>query len=143
MSRFAPSTERKPSDVPSGAYNGICSRLEGTGVLKSKGRSFWRVPSLGRRCNLSPEYQKRNSVVNRKSELQITSSSACSDGGRRPIRTCRPDTAHSGGRHKRSSLLRVTLLVANGRRKGRTNTLRRKPEWARVPHIGVWRITRE
>src|ERR1019366_10097549 len=44
MSRFAPSTERKPSEVPSGAYNGICSRLEDTGVLEPEGKEFLESP---------------------------------------------------------------------------------------------------
>src|ERR1035437_3993912 len=44
MSRFSASRERKPSEVPSGAYNGIRSRLEDTGVLDTEGKEFLESP---------------------------------------------------------------------------------------------------
>jgi hypothetical protein len=44
MSRFAASSERKPSEVPSGAYNGIRSRLEDTGVLGPEGKELIESP---------------------------------------------------------------------------------------------------
>ena len=66
MSRFAASIARKPSEVPSGAYNGICSRLEDTWSVGIEGKEFIESPVSRARPQLtSPEYQKRNSVVNR------------------------------------------------------------------------------
>src|SRR5450759_1380520 len=67
MSRVAASIERKPSEVPSGAYNGICSRLEDTWSVGIEGKEFIESPVSRARPQLtSPEYQTRNSVVNRK-----------------------------------------------------------------------------
>ena len=67
MSRVAASIERKPSEVPSDAYNGICSRLEDTSNVGIEGKEFIESPVSRARPQLtSPEYQKRNSVVNRK-----------------------------------------------------------------------------
>src|SRR5271169_2947520 len=67
MSRFAASIERKPSEVPSGAYNGICSRLEDTCSVGIEGKEFLESPvSRARLQPTPPEYQERNSVVNSK-----------------------------------------------------------------------------
>jgi hypothetical protein len=67
MSRLAASIGRKPSEVPSDAYNGICSRLEDTWNVGIEGKEFIESPVSRARPQLtSPEYQERNSVVNRK-----------------------------------------------------------------------------
>src|ERR1035437_2063292 len=77
MNRFAASTERVTSEVPSGPYNGICSRLEGTGRLETEGKEFLESPFSRARPQLTPpEYQERNSFVNRKREFRLTNSSA-------------------------------------------------------------------
>src|ERR1039457_6063501 len=67
MRRFAASMARKPSEVPSGAYNGIFSRLEDTLVVWIEGKEFIESPVSRARPQLtSIEYQARNSVVNSK-----------------------------------------------------------------------------
>src|ERR1039457_5514143 len=67
MSRFAASIKRKPSEVPSDAYNGICSRLEDTGGVGIEGMEFLESPvSRARLQPTPPKYQERNSVVNRR-----------------------------------------------------------------------------
>src|SRR5664279_5145493 len=67
MSRVAASIERKPSEVPSDAYNGICSRLEDTWSIGTEGKEFFESPVSRARPQLTPpEYQERNSVVNSK-----------------------------------------------------------------------------
>src|SRR5664279_1333769 len=67
MSRVAASIERKPSEVPSDAYNGICSRLEDTWSVGIEGKEFIESPvSRARPQPTPPEYQERNSVVNSK-----------------------------------------------------------------------------
>jgi hypothetical protein len=67
MSRLAASIGRKPSEVPSGPYIGICSRLGDTLSGGIEGKEFIESPVSRARPQLtSPEYQERNSVVNRK-----------------------------------------------------------------------------
>ena|ERR1019366_1053787 len=79
MSRFAASSERKPSEVPSAAYNGICSRLEDTGVLEPEGKEFLESPVSRARPKLTPDdYQERSSFVNRKRKFRLTNSLALS-----------------------------------------------------------------
>jgi len=69
MSRFAASSERKPSEAPSDAYNGICSRLEDTLSVGNGGKEFIESPvSQARPQATPPEYQERISVVNREFE---------------------------------------------------------------------------
>jgi hypothetical protein len=44
MSRLAASIDRKPSEVPSDAYNGICSRLEDTWSVGKEGKEVIESP---------------------------------------------------------------------------------------------------
>src|ERR1039457_3206499 len=77
MSRLAAPTERRQREVPSGAYNGICSRLEDTGSVGIEGMEFIDSPVSRARPQLTPpEYQERNSFVNRKREFRRRNSSA-------------------------------------------------------------------
>jgi hypothetical protein len=91
MSRFAALIERKPSEVPSGAYNGICSRLEDTGSVRSEGKEFIESPVSRARPQLTPDnYQERSSFVNSEREFRLTNSSA-------PSKRCRVSVATNGG----------------------------------------------
>ena|ERR1017187_785719 len=131
MNRRATSRERNPSDVPSHAYNGICSRLEDTGSVRIEGKEFLESPvSRARLQPTPPEYQERNSFVNRKREFRLTNSSA-------PSKRCQDGGFHTLGRGL------LPAAVRNGSALVIAVPTHRDPSGEREPMVRRWRLEGE